>query len=117
MKYIIATLISAALLVGCVQPTYKRVVKINLLTPNKTNIKNVGIKGNSKPLSWKKDLTMNVVAKDSLYTFVSTIETGYKYFEFKCTLNDTMELEDQPNRRINFTEQDTTIVNITFNKK
>ncbi len=86
-----------------------------LTVPNKTSIQTVGVRGNGKPLSWDEDLEMKAVVKDSLYTATVTAVTGYKFSEVKFTVNGEFELKDQPNRRIVFSDKDTTYYNAQFN--
>ncbi len=82
------------------------------------NIQSVGITGNGKPLSWETDYPMTEIVKDSLYKAIITTETGYLFAEGKCTVNGNFELQDQPNRRINFdTKNDTTYIDMVFDKE
>ncbi len=118
MKNIIYVLWSMFILsaTSCVQKTYKKTVVVMLTVPNKTGIQTVGIRGNGKPLSWDDDLKMKAVVKDSLYTATVTAVTGYKFVEIKFTVNGNFELKDQPNRRIVFSDKDTTYYNAQFDK-
>lgn len=102
---------------SCVQKSYKRVVVVTLDVSKEKNIQSVGIRGNGKPLSWDNDYPMQEVVKDSLYQAIITTKTGYLFAEGKCTVNGNFELQDQPNRRIEFDIQnDTTYVTLVFNK-
>ena len=100
---------------SCVQKAYKKTVVINLTVHNIKDIKTVGIRGNGKPLSWDADFEMNTVVKDSFYTAIASTLTGYKFAEIKFTVNGEFELKEQPNRRIVFSEGDTTYYNAVFN--
>lgn len=100
---------------ACVQKAYKRTVTFILHTEHINNIQTVGIRG-ATPLSWRKDTPMNVVKKDSLYTITLTGETGYKFTEIKFTINNEFELQGKDNRRIFFSDKDTTYYEATFNK-
>lgn len=103
---------------SCVQKTYKRTVVITLDVSKVKNIESVGIRGNGKPLTWETDYPMQAVVKDSLYKAIITTETGYLFAEGKCTVNGNFELQDQPNRRIEFdTNNDTTFVHLVFDKE
>lgn len=111
-------IIIAALLLattGCVQKAYKKTVVVTLKTAGKQNIQTVGIRGEGKPLSWREDLPMQPVVKDSLYTATVTAVTGYKFAEIKFTIDGEFELNGQPNRRVVFSEGDTTFYNAVFN--
>lgn len=100
---------------GCVQKTYKKTVVFTLTVQNVKDIKSVGIRGNGKPLSWDNDFEMKPVIQDSIYTATATTVTGYKFAEIKFTVNGEFELKEQPNRRLVFSEGDTTFYNAVFN--
>lgn len=120
MKNIILFILvlTSILLCSCVQKTYKRTVVVTLDVSKVDNIQSVGIRGNGKPLSWETDYPMTAVVKDSLYKAIITTETGYLFAEGKCTLNGNFELQDKPNRRIEFdTTKDTTFVHFVFDKE
>ncbi len=115
MKTLIILFVTSCLgLVGCVQPSYDKTVKVVLTINGKKNIETVGIRGNGKPLSWKEDFPLKAIIPDSVYEGTFTIHTGYKFFEAKFVVNGAFELEDADNRRINFAEKDTTIYQATF---
>jgi hypothetical protein len=106
------------LLTSCVQKSYKRVVVVTLDVSKVKNIQSVGIRGEGKPLSWDSDYPMQELVKDSLYKAVITTNTGYLFAEGKCTVNGNFELQNKPNRRINFdVKKDTTYVNLVFDKE
>jgi len=100
---------------SCVQKTSKKTVVIYLTIQNKKNIETVGVRGEGKPLSWDKDALLTPIIKDSIYTGTFTVITGYKFGEIKFTVNGEMELNDKPNRRVEFANTDTTIYKATFN--
>lgn len=99
---------------GCVQKSYKKTVVVTLSVPATKDIKSVGIRGEGKPLSWNNDIKMKPLVKDSLYTATITTVTGYKFAEIKFTLNGDFELKEQPNRRVLFSDKDTTYYNAVF---
>lgn len=99
---------------GCVQKSYTKTVVVTLSVPNTKDIKSAGIRGEGKPLSWDNDVEMKPVVKDSLYTATITAVTGYKFAEIKFTVNGAFELKDQPNRRVLFSNRDTTYYNAVF---
>ncbi|MFC4262960.1 hypothetical protein ACFOWM_08735 [Ferruginibacter yonginensis] len=118
MKYFIILKLTAAILLysSCVQKTFKKTVVFSLDTNGKTSITSVGIKGNNKPLSWKNITKLNALKNDSsIYTTAITFETGYTFTEVKFVINDTMELQDADNRRVNFEKGDTTFYTAVFN--
>lgn len=102
-------------LAGCVQKSYTRTVVVTLKVSGIKNIKNAGIRGEGKPLSWDTDYEMKPIVKDSLYTATITTVTGYKFAEIKFTVNGDFELNNQPNRRVVFSDKDTTYYNALFN--
>ena len=110
---LISTLFLA--LAGCVQKSYTKTVVFTLQVSNTKDIKTVGIRGQGKPLSWDNDVEMKPVVKDALYTATITAVTGYKFAEIKFTVNGDFELKEQPNRRVVFSDKDTTYYNAVFN--
>jgi len=75
----------------------------------------VGLRGNDKPLNWNADYEMKVLVKDSLYKAIITYKTGYKFTEAKFTVNGEFELQSSANRRVTFSNGDTTTYRATFN--
>ncbi len=104
-------------LTSCVQKTYKKTVVFKINTSNIGVIKKVKIKGKDKPFSWDYPIEMKMIKKDSLYKLTTTFETGYTFTEIKFMVNDSLEFDNQDNRRVNFSEADTTFYNATFNKR
>ena len=102
---------------SCVQKSYKRTVVFTLDVSQMKDIKSVGIRGNDKPLNWDSDFEMTPIKKDSLYQVVITGETGYLFTEVKFTVNHDFELTDQPNRRVVFSQKDTTFYKAIFNNR
>jgi hypothetical protein len=100
---------------GCVQKTYNKTVVYLLNVGKQTQVRNVSIRGGDKPLNWQYDTKMTAVIPDSLYKVVVTYTTGYKFTEVKFVVNDEFELKDQSNRRIIFSNKDTTIYTAVFN--
>ena len=111
------TLLLFITLTSCVQKTYKKTVVLRLNTSNIGVIKKVEIKGKDKPFSWDYATKMKIIKKDSLYELTTTFDTGYTFTEIKFMVNDSLEFENQKNRRIDFSKVDTTFYNATFNKK
>ncbi|RXR21117.1 hypothetical protein EQG63_04025 [Flavobacterium amnicola] len=81
------------------------------------HLKKVGIRGNDKPLSWEEDTKMIEIEKDSLYQAIITGDMAYKFTEVKFVVNDTLELQNEENRRVVFSEKDTTFFNAKYNKR
>lgn len=102
---------------NCVQKTYERKVTFLLHTEQLKNIKKVGLRGNNRPLSWKKDLEMTALKKDSLYSVTVTFLTGYKFAEVKFVVNDEFELQEKDNRRVIFNENGEITYEAIFNKE
>lgn len=117
MKYILLPLAILFFYItnGCVQKTYKKTAVITLTVPGMKDIKTVGIRGNGKPLSWDYDMELQPVIKDSVYTVTVTTVTGYRFAEVKFTVNGEFELKEQPNRRLELSDKDTTYYNAVFN--
>ena len=117
IKIAIIALLLSLFLTGCVQKTYQKTVVFTLDASEIKNIKNVGIKGKDKPLSWNNSSEMMIIKKDSLYELTTTFETGYTFTEIKFIVNDNLEFENQDNRRVNFSSSDTTFYRAKFNSK
>lgn len=115
-KTLIISLIAISV-TSCVQKSYERKVTFLLHTEQLKNIEKVGLRGNNRPLTWKKDLEMTAVKKDSLYSVTVTFLTGYKFAEVKFVVNDEFELQEKDNRRVVFNENGETIYEATFNKE
>jgi PBP1b-binding outer membrane lipoprotein LpoB len=116
-KVAITALLLALFLTSCVQKTYKKTVVFTVDVSEIKNIKKVGIRGNDKPLSWDFDTEMKALKKDSVYQITLTGETGYQFTEVKFVVNDSMEFQNEDNRRVVFSEKDTTYFNAKFNKR
>ena len=112
----IAMRLVAALLIctACVQPAYDRTVVYEVDVSAVPGVKTVGVRGENLPLSWQKDLALTAVVPDSLYRVAVTHHTGYLATEVKFVVNDQFELDNKPNRRVEFTG-DTTRYQATFN--
>jgi hypothetical protein len=100
---------------SCVQKSSKKTVIVRLNVGGNTDIKSVGMRGAEKPLSWDNDLELKPIIKDTLYEGSFSIVTGYKFTEGKFTINGNFELNDKDNRRIVFSEKDTTIYEAIYN--
>lgn len=116
-KVAITALLLALFLTSCVQKTYKKTVVFTVDVSEIKNIKKVGIRGNDKPLSWDFDTEMKVVKKDSVYEITTIFETGYQFTEVKFVVNDSIEFQNEDNRRIVFSEKDTTYFYAKFNER
>ncbi len=103
-------------IVGCVQPAYYKTVVVLLRVDGIKNIQTVGIRGEGSPLSWTEDLLLKPIVKDSLYTLTKTVYTAYSFTDIKFTVNGKFELENQPNRRLLFSNMDTTFYYAVFNQ-
>ena len=111
---LLALALAALLLPGCVQKASDKTVVYLLEVHGHPNVRQVGLRGRDKPLSWDYDLPLTLVKKDSLYRAVVTIHTGYNTTEVKFTLNGGFELKEKDNRRIVFGSTDTTVYRARF---
>ena len=116
-KTILLTLVLSLFLTNCVQKTIKKTVVFRLNIANMAEIKKVGIKGKDKPFSWDYATEMKIIKKDSLYELTTAFETGYTFTEVKFMVNDSLEFNNQDNRRVDFATTDTTFYEVTFNKR
>ena len=114
--YIIANLTLLILMTSCVQKTYTKTVIYQLKVDTSLHNITVGVRGNDKPLSWDKELNLKAIDTGSIYQGAVTYKTGYKFTEVKFTINGDYELNNDANRRVNFSNQDTTFYKATFNR-
>lgn len=113
----ITILIISIFLTSCVQKTYVRIVVFTLNATEIKDIKKVGIRGNDKPLSWDYDTEMKFFPSENLYKITTIFKTGYKFTEVKFVINDKFEFENEDNRKVNFSKNDTTFYKVKFNKR
>ena len=102
-------------LASCVQKSYKQTVHFFVDVKGIKNVKTVGLRGKN-PLSWQQDLDMKI-GKDSIYEQTVVFDTGYKFAEFKFTVNGEYEFQDQENRKVYFDEDKNTEVRLVYNKR
>lgn len=100
---------------SCVQPTYRKTVVYTLTVPTANHAHQVAIRGNDQPLSWDTDTRLEAI-NDSTFSTIITYQTGYLFTEAKFTVDGNFELENSPNRRITFSEGDSTFYQATFNQ-
>lgn len=111
---LVPTLIALVILMGCVQPSSKKTVTVLLHVNGKDSIQSVGIRGKDQPLSWDYDYELTPVIPDSIYTCTFSLVTGYKYTEAKFTVDGAFELNDADNRKIVFSDSDSTLYEATY---
>jgi hypothetical protein len=114
--YFIANMALVILVTSCVQKTYTKTVIYQLKVDTSLHNITVGVRGNDKPLSWDKDLNLKAIDTASVYQGTVTYKTGYKFTEVKFTINGDYELKNDANRRVNFSDKDTTFYEATFNR-
>ena len=109
-------IISIAILsfTSCVQKSSKKTIIIKLNVEGIKNVQAVGIRGNENPLSWDYDMELKPIIKDTLYTATFSLVTGYKFTEVKFTVNGQFELNEKDNRKILFSNKDTTFYEAKF---
>lgn len=100
--------------ISCVQKSGEKTVTFTVDVSAMKNVKNVSLRGKEKPLSWRKGLAMTPIKQDSLYTATVTFLTGYKFTEVKFVVNDEFELKDKDNRRVEYSDSDTTMYHAVF---
>lgn len=101
-------------LICCVQKSSTKTIIVKLNVEGIKNIQTVGIRGNNKPLSWDYDMELKPVIKDTLYVATFSLVTGYKFTEAKFTVNGQFELNEKDNRKILFSDTDTTVYEAKF---
>jgi len=98
---------------GCVQKTYKRTVVYRLTVSSSDSTTKVSVKGKDEPLNWDEGKTLEKV-DSNVYQTTVTYKTGYLFTEVKFIVNGNFELNNEPNRVVNFREGDTTFYNAVF---
>lgn len=111
---IVLTIVTVLFVTSCVQKSSTKTVVVQLTVDGLEAIQSVGIRGSAQPLSWEYDIALEPIIQDSLYTVTFSMITGYAFTEAKFTVNGQFELTNQDNRRIRFSESDTTIYEATF---
>jgi len=99
---------------SCVQKSSKKTVIVKLNVAGIKNVQTVSIRGNEKPLSWDYDMELKPLVKDTLYVVTFSLVTGYKFTEAKFTVNGQFELNEKENRKILFSNNDTTVYEAKF---
>lgn len=116
-KTILLALVLSLFLTHCVQKTFKKTVVFTLDASEIKNVKKVAIRGKDKPLSWGEATEMKLNTATNSYQITTTFVTGYTFTEVKFVVNDTIEFQDENNRRVVFSEKDTTYYKAKFNKR
>jgi hypothetical protein len=111
---LILVLVSALFTQSCVQPSSEKTVTFTVDVSAVKDVKTVKLHGSEKPLSWKKGLTMTPIKADSLYTATVTFLTGYTFTKVKFVVNDEFELKDKDNRRVAYSNTDTTVYHAVY---
>ncbi len=76
----------------------------------------IGLRGNVKPLSWKKDLELSDMDKDGIYEATVKFKTTKRNLRFKFTQNGEPELQGADNRIVWFKPDETSITNHVFDE-
>lgn len=102
---------------SCVQDKHPKTIHFKLNMKQIHSISNVGIRGNTSPLSWNETLLLTDVNGDSIYEGDIQLNSASYDIEFKFVNQDTIfELQDQPNRSIRFEYKPEKIIyEATFN--
>lgn len=108
-------LLPLILFLSCVQKTHHRSVHIRVHCDKQDSIHTIGIRGDSAPLSWEKDILAKTLITDSLFELHYSTNTGYLFHEYKLTLNGTFE--NGSNRKVTFNNVgDTTFIELFVNR-
>lgn len=59
-------------------------------------------------------MALKPIIKDTLYTTTFSLVTGYKFTEVKFSVNGQFELKEKDNRKIMFSDKDTTFYEAGF---
>ena len=99
---------------SCVQKSSEKTVTFIVDVSKLKDIKSVALRGGEKPLNWRKDFAMTPLKKDSFYTAKVTFLTGYKFTEVKFVVNGEFELKEKDNRRVTYSNSDSTTYEAVF---
>ncbi|QQV04109.1 MULTISPECIES: hypothetical protein [Chryseobacterium] len=116
MKKIAVLIISCSLMFSCVQKAYEQTVIYTVEIPDSEGVTSVGIRGNDKPLNWEQDTELKKINDKNIYQVKVTYLTGYKFTEVKFTRNGEYELQNMPNRRVEFNPSGITRYKAVFNQ-
>jgi hypothetical protein len=116
MKNIVITIICILTLsvTSCVQKSSEKTVVFTVDVSAIKDVKMVSLRGKEKPLNWRGGVEMTPIKPDSFYTATVTFLTGYKFTEVKFVVNDEFELKDKDNRRVAYSDSDTTAYHAVF---
>jgi hypothetical protein len=66
-------------------------------------VSSISVRGSLAPLSWNSNFELKDENSDSIYTGTLVFDIPYDYVNIKFVKNENeFELQDQPNRQINF---------------
>ncbi len=88
---------------NCVQETKPKTIQFKVDMRKVEAFKDVGIRGNTYPLSWNETLFLSDADRDSIFEGSIQLNSASYDIEFKFVNNsDDFELRDQNNRNIRF---------------
>ncbi len=113
---IYVVLIVSVFLYSCVQETYPQNIMFEV-DARGLEFDSLSVRGDFPPLDWDTNIRLEDPDGDSIFTKEIILQSPYTFFQFKCVMDETFELFDQPNRRVDFEEDMSTEVRIRYNKK
>ncbi len=115
--YTLLLFIALFLAYSCVQDKHSKTIHFKINMKQIHNISNVGLRGDTAPLSWNETLLLTDEDGDSIYDGEIQLNSASYDIEFKFVNQDTIfELQDQPNRSIRFEYKPEKIIyEATFN--
>lgn len=107
-------IIIAVCMASCVQKTEKQTVVFEVAVPNiQGKVASVALRGTDAPLNWQQDKVMEYDSIKGVYRASVTYNTGYRFTEYKYVVNGVFEMQDKPNRRVDFNGKNYTVVHDT----
>ncbi len=105
---------------ACVQQAYDRVVVYRVDVSAVPDVKAVGVRGRTAPLSWDQDVAMRPLPdSNGVYEVAVTHRTGSLTTEVKFTVNGSFEFDGGENRTVRMgratADRDTTLYRGVFN--
>lgn len=102
LKYVLSVLI-VVLLSSCVQETQPKIIHFKLDMRDVQSISKVGIRGGTKPLSWKHTVLFTDDNNDSIFEGTIKLNSASFDIEFKfVNQHNQFELQERNNRSIKF---------------
>ena len=100
---------------SCVQQTKEQVVIFNVNAKGLKEVNTISVRGSIPPLNWSSNYELKDPDSDSIYSGRIVFDVPYDFIEVKFVKNENeLELNNKPNRKLKFEEDQQTIFNLKF---